>query len=172
MKISKKAEYALRAVVTYDEARARPKANGTILIVVDGRVIDEAPFKADAQGAIELPKFADALGPGQHIVELKMVNGSPMPSSLVVRYRADTPATSPSAKVALTTSLVDASVAEGEATEAKIRVTNTTKEGLPMTIAVIGIPGGLEVRCMRRSEQARGGTAGIHRSRPGTHRSR
>jgi len=149
---------ALRAIVTYDAARARPKADGTVLILVDGKVIDEAPFKADASGAIKLPKFADALGPGEHTVELKMVKGSQMPASLIVRYRAETPATAPAAKVALSTSLVDTTVAEGEATEIKVRVENTTKDGLPMTVAVIGIPGGLEVRTDRLEELKRAGT--------------
>ena len=42
--------------------------------------------------------------------------------------------------------LADAVVDEGGITEAQVRVTNTSDEAIPTPVAIIGIPGGLEVR--------------------------
>jgi hypothetical protein len=48
--------------------------------------------------------------------------------------------------VALSTSLVDDRVEEGTVTEVRVAVANTTDKGLPMTVAIVGVPGGLEPR--------------------------
>src|SRR5262247_425843 len=54
---------ALRAIVAYDNAHARPKAPGHIILTVDGKAVG-APlsFMASTQGAIVLPEFASVLG--------------------------------------------------------------------------------------------------------------
>src|SRR5438093_6475863 len=60
---------ALRSIIAYDAARARPKAPGRILLTVDGRTVG-APlaFTASTQGALVMPEFASELGPGKHTV--------------------------------------------------------------------------------------------------------
>ena len=52
---------ALRAIVAYDKSRAKPKAPGTLQLMVDGKPVGKAvEFTADTQGAIELPDVAAA----------------------------------------------------------------------------------------------------------------
>ncbi|MBI3725960.1 A-macroglobulin complement component, partial [bacterium] len=75
---------ALKAIVAYDAAHATPKKPGAVLLVVDGKVYDEKRFSADEKGSIVLPSFAEALTPGEHKVELRLVGGTPMPYSLTV----------------------------------------------------------------------------------------
>jgi hypothetical protein len=147
----------LRAVLAYDAARARPAADGTVLLLVDGKVVDEGRVSKDATGAIRLPRFVDALGPGEHEVSLKMVGGARMPASVVVRYRAETPADAPGAALTVSTSLADAELTEGEATEVRVRVESSRDTGLPMAVAIVGLPGGLEVRTERLEELRRAG---------------
>src|SRR2546430_17729342 len=50
---------ALRSIVAYDAAHARPKAPGRIVLTVDGKTVG-APlaFTASTQGALVLPAFA------------------------------------------------------------------------------------------------------------------
>jgi uncharacterized protein YfaS (alpha-2-macroglobulin family) len=48
--------------------------------------------------------------------------------------------------VKVATKLVDAKVEEGAVTEAVVTVTNDSKDGAPTPVAIVGIPGGLEVR--------------------------
>lgn len=75
-----------------------------------------------------------------------MDGGSEMPCAVSVRFHAATPADGPECKVRLSTSLAAAEAREGETLEARVRVENRTDEGLPMTLAVVGLPGGLEPR--------------------------
>jgi len=148
---------ALRAVLAYDAAHATPKAPGTLLLSIDGQVVDEVPFGPDRQGPIHFPGFVDRLKPGMHEVELKMVGGSSMPYSLVVDYHAAVPASSPACKVRLEAALGKKEVREGETVDLSVKIANATGEGLPMTVAIVGLPGGLEARPERLKELVKAG---------------
>ncbi len=138
---------ALRAIVTYDAMRARPKAPGVVRVFVDGQQVGGGvKFDGDTQGAIKLPDLSELLGAGEHVVELKMQDGGEMPYALSVRYHAVTPASSAQTHVELETSLARGTVAEGEVLEAVARVRNVTDANLPTVVAIVGIPGGLEPR--------------------------
>ena len=77
---------------------------------------------------------------------LKMAGGAEMPFSIAVRYNAVKPPTSEQCKVTIETTLRQAEVREGSLTEAVVTVTNKSNEAVPTPIAIVGIPGGLEVR--------------------------
>jgi hypothetical protein len=53
--------------------------------------------------------------------------------------------------------LSDTFVAEGAVTEANVTVTNLSKEPVPMTVAIIGVPGGLEPRHDQLKELVKSG---------------
>ena len=138
---------ALRAIVAYDQARAKPKAPGTLQLVVDGEPVGEAvAFTAETQGAIELPAISEWLTPGEHQIQLTMQGGSEMPYSITADYNTLTPDSSAECKLHLEVGLSDTKIDEGTATEANVTVINRTGEKLPTPTAIIGIPGGLEVR--------------------------
>jgi uncharacterized protein YfaS (alpha-2-macroglobulin family) len=86
-----------------------------------------------------------------------MTGGAEMPFSLAVNYSNDKPASSKECNVALRVSLVNDKVAEGDVTEAIVHVTNRTEEPLPTPVAIIGIPGGLEVRHDQLKELVKSG---------------
>jgi hypothetical protein len=138
---------SLRAIVTYDKLRARPKAPGTVQVTVDGKPMGSSvAFDEKSQGAIKLQDVSEMLSPGKHTIALKMAAGAEMPFSIAVRYNALKPATSEQCKVAIETKLREAEVHEGSLTEAVVTVTNKADEVVPTPIAIVGIPGGLEVR--------------------------
>jgi hypothetical protein len=138
---------ALRAIVAYDASRAKPKADGSLQLVVDGEKVGEpVKFTKDTTGAIELPAFAELLKPGHHNVQVVMADGSQMPFSMAVNYYNTKPDSSEKCKLTLDTSLRDVRITEGEPTEARVRVVNRTNDTIPTPMAIIGIPGGLEVR--------------------------
>jgi uncharacterized protein YfaS (alpha-2-macroglobulin family) len=91
-------------------------------------------------------------------VQLKMARGSAMPFSLAVRYNTLQPLSSDEARVYLSTSLKDRRVTEGQVTEVEVSVTNAAKEAIPTPVAIIGIPGGLEVRHDQLKELKKAGT--------------
>ncbi len=138
---------ALRAIVAYDAARATPKAPGTLELLVDDQIVGEpVDYTAETQGAIELPDIAALLTPGKHSLQISMTGGSPMPYSVAVTFHSLKPDSSEECKLTLETTLTDATVEEGAATEANVAVVNTSDEVVPMPLAIVGIPGGLEVR--------------------------
>jgi uncharacterized protein YfaS (alpha-2-macroglobulin family) len=138
---------ALRAIVTYDKLRSHPKAPGTLQVTVDGHAMGSAiAFDDKSQGAIKLQDISEMLSPGKHTVALTMDKGASMPFSVSVKYNTLKPANSDACKVTLETKLSDKEVTEGALTEAMVTVINKDKDTIPTPIAIIGIPGGLEVR--------------------------
>src|SRR3989442_15907518 len=68
---------ALRSIVAYDAAHARPKAPGRLILSVDGKTIGTPlAFTAGTQGALVLAEFGSRLQPGKHAVTLRMEDGS------------------------------------------------------------------------------------------------
>ncbi|MHC5078765.1 MAG: alpha-2-macroglobulin family protein, partial [Planctomycetota bacterium] len=137
---------ALKAILGYDASRGRPKAAGKVTLLVDGKAVRTLAFDPATTGTLDFTGFADRLIPGTHTIELKMVEGSEMPFAVEVRYKAATPVNHPDCKVALSTSLSGGEVGEGETLEARVRLQSLADESLPMTLAIIGLPGGLEPR--------------------------
>jgi hypothetical protein len=149
---------ALRAIVAYDAAHARPKAPGRIVLSVDGKTAGEPlAFNANTQGALVLPEFASKLGPGRHSVALKMEDGSSMPYSISVKYNSTLPESSVEAKVGIQVVLKDRQIQEGGATEAVVSIANQSDQAIPTPVAIVGIPGGLEVRHDQLKELVKSG---------------
>ncbi|MFP6667213.1 MAG: alpha-2-macroglobulin family protein, partial [Pirellulales bacterium] len=138
---------ALRAIVAYDQSRAKPKSPGHLQLYVDGKAVG-APvkFSTETQGAIVLPDVTDKLTPGEHKIEVRMDGGSAMPYSVACNYNTVKPNSGRDCKVHLECKLRDAKITEGAVTEANVVVINRTGETVPSPMAIVGIPGGLEVR--------------------------
>ncbi|MBZ0187506.1 MAG: hypothetical protein K8F91_14760, partial [Candidatus Obscuribacterales bacterium] len=138
---------ALRAIVNYDKQRARPKEPGKVRAYVDGQSVgDWVAFNKNTQGALKLPDLSELLSEGEHKLELHMEGGSPMPYSLSVKYNALTPASSGDCQLDLVVKMAQDKVMEGASTEANVTVINKAKKVVPTSVAIVGLPGGLEPR--------------------------
>ncbi|HEX5750404.1 MAG TPA: alpha-2-macroglobulin family protein [Archangium sp.] len=138
---------ALRAIVAYDQVRSAKRAPGSVRVYVDGRPVGSAvKFDGKTQEALKLPDVSELLSAGERKIELRMEGGSELPYSIEVTYNALVPASSPDTRVDLEVALAKNSLSEGEPTEARVRVTNRSDEKLSTTVAIFGVPGGLEVR--------------------------
>jgi len=149
---------ALRAIVAYDQRRSRVTRAGSVQLVVDGHDFG-APvaFDASSQSALALPDFTEMLAPGSHRVELRMTGGSELPFSLAVSLHRTLPSSSAACALGIETSLGDATIAEGDATEIDVVVTNREDAVVPSPIAIVGLPGGLEPRHDQLKELVRAG---------------
>ncbi len=149
---------ALRSIVAYDNANARPKAPGRIILSVDGRTVGTPlAFTASNQGALVMPDFTSHLVPGKHTVALKMEDGSSMPFSISIKYNSLLPESSREAQIGLQVVLKDSQVQEGSVTEAVVSVANKSDQAIPTPVAIVGIPGGLEVRHDQLKELVKSG---------------
>lgn len=150
---------ALKAIVAYDASRATPKADGTLELVVDGKSIELIPFTKDRKGDIELSDFSYLLTPGEHRIELRMIDGSPMPFSVDVKFYSTKPSNDPECELDIDVSLGSTEVKEGEGTEVNVKLTNKNAEaGQTMAMAIVGLPGGLEARVEKLKELVKSGT--------------
>ncbi len=138
---------ALKAIVAYDKAQAHPKAKGQLQLIVDGQSVGEPrAFDTDTSGAIELPDAAKLLTPGKHKITVQMLGGSRMPYTIAVQLNSVKPASSDECKMKLQVALSNKTVKEGAVTEAQVTCENASNKTVPTPVAIIGIPGGLEVR--------------------------
>jgi len=149
---------ALRSIIAYDNAHARPKAPGRIVLTVDGKAFG-APlaFTADTKGALKLPEFTGELSPGPHTVALKMEDGSSMPFSIGVKYHSLVPESAEHAHVGINVVLRDPQIQEGGVTEAAVSIANKSDQPIPSPVAIVGIPGGLEIRHDQLKELVKSG---------------
>ncbi|MFK7996493.1 MAG: MG2 domain-containing protein [Granulosicoccus sp.] len=137
---------ALKAINTYDAARAVPKHPGAVQLFINGEAFGHpVAFTKHSKGAIELPDFAHAVTPGQHNIELRMTAGSKMPFSVEIKYNTSLPSNAKLRPTQLTTELSHTSITEGEPLELRATIRSLT-ENVPTPIAIIGIPAGLELR--------------------------
>jgi hypothetical protein len=138
---------ALRAILAYEQSWSRSKAPGDIQLIVDGKTVGEPiHFDDKTNGTIELPNFAKHLQAGRHEIALQMQDGTEMPYSLTVRYNTIKPNTAESCPLMMEMHLAEAELVEGAATEARVSMENITDQAQPMTVAIVGLPGGLEPR--------------------------
>ncbi len=138
---------ALRSILEYDKSCAKKREFGTISVFVDDKQVGEpVAFSDTAQDVLTFPDLVGSLTPGEHKVELRMSGGNTMPYSVALNYSALTPQSSDACAVDIAVKMSDTKLSEGEAAEALVTVENKTKELIPNPVAIVGVPGGMEVR--------------------------
>jgi hypothetical protein len=86
-----------------------------------------------------------------------MKGGSRMPISVAASFFATKPDSSPTCNLELSVALAENKVTEGEFSEARLKVVNRSQDTVPNPIAIVGIPGGLEVRHDQLKELVKSG---------------
>jgi len=134
---------------------------------VNGVVVAKRHVSAGATGAISFEKeLIDALRPGENRVEFTTTGAETLPWALAVRYHATLPATDPDCAIDVTTKLAKDVVAEGETVRLDVAITNRKQDGVPMTLARIGLPAGLEAREDQLKELKKSGAIDFYETRP------
>ncbi len=137
---------ALKALVAHAKANARPLAAGMVIVTIDGVEVARKAFDESHRGAIDVDGLADHLAMGrEHEVLVKVTGeGNAFPFTLGVEYRSETPPSSDACAVGLSVKLAERSVQQGATVPLSAKVTNRRDEGIPMVVAIIGLPAGLE----------------------------
>ncbi|MFG0315783.1 MAG: MG2 domain-containing protein [Planctomycetota bacterium JB042] len=135
---------ALRTLTAYAEETRRVAHAGVARVVVNDHEVEALSFPAGHRGALTIAPFADALREGENEVVIELTGDNEFPWSFDLAYHSEQPADHPDAAVAVETSLARDEVEEGETVPLTVRVENRTDDGLPMTMAIAGLPAGLE----------------------------
>jgi hypothetical protein len=111
---------------------------------VNGKVVAQQAYPADAKEAICLQGLEKYLTAGEQQVEVRYLETqSPLPYVLDLHWTTTLPQSAPVCAVQLNTHLNKRFLRVGETVRLTATLANQTLSGLPMTMAVLGIPGGL-----------------------------
>lgn len=142
----------LAALSDYAEATKVTKSGGEATVFVNGEPAGRIRFEKGQKDSLVFEDIAGSLRPGKNTIELKLDSESPLPYSIAVEYRSKMPASSKEAAISLFTKLDKQSVPLGEGVRMTVSVKNTTPKGQPMTLARVGIPGGLTFQTWQLKE--------------------
>lgn len=143
---------ALDAMTAYASASRATQSSGVASVRVNGRDVGRMAFEKGHKDTIVFDDLAAALVPGKNVIEIGLAGESPLPYSLALSYRSRQPASSPESAVRVATSLGKETVPMGESVRMKVRVENVTDQGIPMTLARVGLPGGLTFQSWQLEE--------------------
>lgn len=138
---------ALKALTNFAFFSKRTASSGNIEVLVDGKLVASHFYEKGTQEEIVIRGLEQYIGEASEKVSVTFKGTKdPLPYSLDLSWSTYTPVDNKDCKIALETSLNSNNSTVGEIIRLTAKVTNTTQEGLPMTIALIGIPSGLSVQ--------------------------
>lgn len=143
---------AIEAIIAYDIYAAKPKSESEIQVLVNNKVIETIQLNENSDSIEVL--FGDKVAlEGTHKVTLKQKGNNELNYAICVSYYNSLPDSNDKCSVSLDHLLLrNHHITEGEGTEIEVKVRNKTKEILPMTMVIIGLPGGLELRHEKMKE--------------------
>jgi len=156
---------ALKALVEHSKANRKTLAAGTLVIKRDDMEIGSHAFDAGQQESIVIDGLEADLKSGENSLTINLSGDNTMPYSLDVAYRSRKPESDDACPVRLTTKLAKTKIKAGETVAMTAQVANTTDEGQPMTIAILGLPAGLEARPDQLEELKKAGTFDYYETR-------
>jgi alpha-2-macroglobulin-like protein len=107
-----------------------------------------------------------ALHTGKNTIELRLEGGATLPYTVSIDYRSARPQSSDKAKVSVATTLDKDHVKMGEGVKLRAHIENRTADGVPMTLARVGLPGGLVTQTWQLKELKDKGLIDFYETRP------
>jgi hypothetical protein len=156
----------LKAMTAYSEYAKQMATAGSATLYVNGQAAGTINFEKGRKDALVWDDLSQKLVPGTNKIEIELAGGATLPYSIALEYRAARPQSSPAAKVNVSTQLAKDTIKLGEGVKMRARVENKTAEGLPMTLARVGIPGGLTFQTWQLKELKDKGLIDFYETRP------
>lgn len=143
---------SLKAMTRYAEATRATRTSGKVAVLINGAQVGEFAYEAGHRGAIEFKDLGRYLQAGKNVLELRGEGAEALPYSVAVEFRSKTPASSDQVVVDVDTKLARQMVKMGENVRLTATVVNKTAKGQPMTLARVGLPGGLTYQTWQLKE--------------------
>jgi len=138
---------ALKALSSYAKSSKRTAEPGKIDLIIDGQPAASKAYEKGHKDAVVVKGFEELLTEGEHSAVINYeVKTTPLPYTFTINYSTLMPPSSKETDVSLLTEIDEKKIKMGDTTRLKVKLTNIRDKGLPMTIAVIGIPAGLSVQ--------------------------
>jgi hypothetical protein len=155
----------LKALTAYTEHARQMQASGTATLVINGKPAGTIKFEKGRREALVWNDLRQ-LQPGKNTIELALDGQASLPYSIAIEYRSALPQTSPDAKIGVATELLADTGKMGDGITLRAKVENKTAEGVPMTLARIGIPGGMVFQTWQLKELRDKGLIDFYETRP------
>lgn len=149
---------ALKALLEHAKAGGATVTGGELVVKRDGETLATQSFGKGQHGTITVDGLAEKLQPGENKLVVSLSGENEMPYAFDISYRTEKPNSDDACPVRLTTSLSSDEVKAGHTVGLTATVENTTDKGQPMTIAILGLPAGLEARTEQLDELKKKGT--------------
>ena len=158
---------ALRALVEHGRASRRTASDHDLTLTVNGREVVTRHVGAGASGAIVFERdLVDSLVPGENRIEIATTGAEALPWAIALRYHTTAPPSDPDCAVEVSTALDRGTIHEGETARLDVRLRNRRDQGVPMTLARVGLPAGLEPRPEQLKEWKEQGLVDAYETRP------
>jgi hypothetical protein len=156
----------LKALTAYSEHARQMAAPGTATLIVNGKDAGTLTFDKGRRDALVWNDLAGKLTSGKNTIELRLDSAAQLPYTVAIDYRSAQPPSSPRTKLAVSTQLLKTQARMGEGVTLRAHVENTTAAGIPMTLARVGIPGGLVFQTWQLKELRDKGQIDFYETRP------
>jgi hypothetical protein len=157
---------ALKALVEHARLNQTTVKGGELVIKRDGQTICRQAFAAGQQGIVRIDDLAAKLEPGENHLTIALSAENRMPYALEVSYRTYTGPSNPACAVRLSTKLASAEVKAGDTVAVDAELSNVTDKPQPMSVAILGLPAGLEPRTKQLDDLKKAGTIDFYEIRP------
>ncbi len=157
---------ALRAMTTYANVSRRMPTPGMVIVKINGKEAGRQEYAAGRRDPLVFTGLGKVLTTGANTIELSHDGKGELPYSIAMDYRSVKPATAPDVVVDLSTKLERTTLKMGETVRLTATVTNKTSAGQPMTMARIGLPGGLTFQTWQLKELREKGDVAFWETRP------
>jgi hypothetical protein len=138
---------ALKALILYTKANKKTPEAGELRLFVGENQITALPFVAGATEPLTLnvPNAETILKPGKNPVRVEITGKNTFPYTLTWTYQTRQPISADKCPVNLSAKLDRPQAREGETVRLNVRVENASGKGQGMTVAILGLPGGLTI---------------------------
>lgn len=138
---------ALKTLMGYARLARNVQDDGTIKLFVNRREADNIAYNVSTKEELRTSHWAKYLTNGtQHVRVMFNDTREALPYSVNVSWSTKTPATDPGCKVKLAVSMKEKMIGRNQTVRLTATLKNKTTDGLPMTVALIGIPAGLSLQ--------------------------
>ena len=142
----------LKALLHYVKANRKMQHPGRITVKINGKEAEAFAFAAGRREPILFKDLAGHFTAGANKIEILHKGMGELPYSVAVSYRTTRPASSDEATVTMNTALQKEKVKMGESVRLEAVIKNKTDKGQPMTLARVGLPGGLTFQTWQLKE--------------------
>ncbi len=154
---------ALKALSEYAKDSKKTEEAGTLECYVDGKLVASKHYEAGEKGKIEFKGLEKHLKEGKHKISIQYKGTkTALPYTVAIDYNTTLPKSAALCNVDVSANLNTKSCRVGETVRLTTEVRNKQDKGMPMTMAVVGIPSGLSAQPWQLKELQEKGTIGFY----------